>query len=130
MSEQCKCWYTQSLSVKAFLLLFITLAAALLLATVAKCQEDSNPPYDFKIRVLQSTLKLENAHSGLSGAKLNRTDRVSSAMSGLSICLRVNYQRFSAINEPVGRSQIVRIADWKEQPEVIVFILAHSHSCA
>ena len=70
------------------------------------------------IRVLKSSLAMEEDGYGISGAKLV-TDRWSMDVEtkDLTICLRFKYQRLGGHE---GRSRLVTIGDWRDDDVVSV----------
>ena len=65
------------------------------------------------IRVLKSTLTLEEDGRAISGAKLVEDRLVD--VADFSFCLRFNYK---LLGGGEGRSQLVHIEDWRPEPKV------------
>ena len=107
------------LRVRLCLAVFVaTLANSVHLVSVASvCLAASQavPTPPFSMRVLKSNLTMEQYGSANSGAKLDvGSNGEMAAVEDLSVCIRVNFQGLATTDEPNGKSQIVRVADWKD----------------
>ena len=69
------------------------------------------------VKVIRSLLDFEHDGKELSGAKLIEDKLVN--IEDITICVRFN---FKLLGEYHGRSQLVHIADWKDEPKVKLFV--------
>ena len=76
------------------------------------------------LRVLRSTLTLEEDGTAISGAKLIDNRKVK--VADITLCIRFNFKLLGGYE---GRSQLIHIEDWKDRPKVklvsrrVVFVL-------
>ena len=68
------------------------------------------------VRVLKSQLELADYGKSISGAHLIDNRRIS--IQDITLCIRFN---FKLLGEHNGRSQLIHIQDWKQEPGVNIF---------
>ncbi len=74
----------------------------------------------FQVRVIKSTMTIEEEFTAISGAKLiNSPPGRRVQVEDFTVCLRFNFQRlYSVMRALIRRSRIMEIKDWLDQPGV------------